>query len=272
VVLLPFYEGQAVYDKALSNPVDPTGGDPWGVTQSALICPSDTFANRTDGRRNYLHCTGDWPERWSDTAIQPDNNRGAFILANSKWTTSTHAGFRKNQWRDLASVSDGTSNTLFFSERVTSSGQNSVIGAYAYNGTTGIDHNSGTNCSPILCKNRISNKKYTGDVYKDHFGVRWGDGRGASPFSTILPPNSASCSPSAPVYDNYRMFSTASSFHSGGVNAGLGDGSVRFISETIDAGDLGTTTTPTHHVVSGESPFGGWGAYGSVNGGESKSL
>jgi prepilin-type processing-associated H-X9-DG protein len=68
------------------------------------------------------------------------------------------------------------------------------------------------------------------------------------------------------------MFSTATSFHSGGVNVCLGDGSVRFVSETIDAGDLGTTSAPTHPVDSGESPFGVWGAYGSVNGGESKSL
>jgi type II secretory pathway pseudopilin PulG len=272
VVMLPFYEGQTIFDKAISNPVDPTGGDPWGITISALICPSDTFVNRTDGRRNYLHCTGDWPERWASTTTQPDNNRGAFILANSKWTDSTNAGFRKNFWRDMTAFSDGTSNTIVFSERVTSSGQQNVIGAYAYGGTTGIDDNVGTNCSPINCKSRISGKKYTGNVYTDHLGVRWGDGRAFSPFSTILPPNSASCSNGAPAYDNLRVFSTATSFHSGGVTVCLGDGSVRFVSETIDAGDLGTTSAPTYPRDSGESPFGVWGAYGSVNGGEAQSL
>jgi prepilin-type processing-associated H-X9-DG protein len=172
----------------------------------------------------------------------------------------------------MTAISDGTSNTIVFSERVTSSGQQNVIGAYAYGGTTGIDHNSGTNCSPIDCKNRINGKKYTGSVYTDHLGVRWGDGRAFSPFSTILPPNSASCSNGAAAYDSLRVFSTATSFHSGGVNVCLGDGSVRFVSETIDAGDLGTTSDPTHPVDSGESPVGVWGAYGSVNGGEAKSL
>ncbi len=42
------------------------------------------------------------------------------------------------------------------------------------------------------------------------------------------------------------------------------DGSVHFISETIDSGDL------TQGLVqSGKSPYGVWGALGSRNGGES---
>jgi prepilin-type processing-associated H-X9-DG protein len=63
------------------------------------------------------------------------------------------------------------------------------------------------------------------------------------------------------------MMVAASSYHSGGVNVSLGDGSVRFISETIDSGTITATTTP---VSSGESPFGVWGALGSINGGEAK--
>jgi prepilin-type processing-associated H-X9-DG protein len=62
---------------------------------------------------------------------------------------------------------------------------------------------------------------------------------------------------------------SASSQHTGGVNAALADGSVQFISETIDCGTLTSTTVP---VRGGISPFGVWGAYGSINGGESKSF
>jgi hypothetical protein len=51
------------------------------------------------------------------------------------------------------------------------------------------------------------------------------------------------------------------------VNGTIGDGSVRFISETINAGD--NTKTP---VTGGQSPYGAWGALGSINGGEATSM
>ncbi|MDR2704211.1 MAG: DUF1559 domain-containing protein, partial [Planctomycetaceae bacterium] len=47
-------------------------------------------------------------------------------------------------------------------------------------------------------------------------------------------------------------------FHSGGVQVGLGDGSVRFISETINAK---TTGSVDYCVLSGESLFGVWGGF-----------
>ena len=53
------------------------------------------------------------------------------------------------------------------------------------------------------------------------------------------------------------------SFHPGGVNALRADGSVSFISETIDTGNLSAAS-----VTSGISPYGTWGALGSKNGGE----
>jgi prepilin-type processing-associated H-X9-DG protein len=56
------------------------------------------------------------------------------------------------------------------------------------------------------------------------------------------------------------------SYHPGGVNALFGDGSVRFINDTIDAGNANSA-----YVTSGQSPFGVWGAMGSRSGGESKS-
>lgn len=54
-----------------------------------------------------------------------------------------------------------------------------------------------------------------------------------------------------------------SSRHAGGVNAGRADGSVSFITNSIDAGNLSMTET-----LSGQSPYGVWGALGSKSGGE----
>jgi prepilin-type processing-associated H-X9-DG protein len=59
---------------------------------------------------------------------------------------------------------------------------------------------------------------------------------------------------------------TATSEHPGGVNVAMGDGSVRFISETIDTGNLGAVPPPP--TATGPSPFGIWGALGTKAGGE----
>ncbi|MDR0608568.1 MAG: DUF1559 domain-containing protein, partial [Planctomycetaceae bacterium] len=60
---------------------------------------------------------------------------------------------------------------------------------------------------------------------------------------------------------------SATSNHSGGVNIGLGDGSVRFAGNTINCGN---TSLPPVQI--GVSPYGIWGALGSCEGRESASL
>ena len=102
-------------------------------------------------------------------------------------------------------------------------------------------------------------------------------------FQTILPPNS----PSARNYSSgngqagwgYGICS-AQSNHSGGVNAAMVDGSVRFISDTIDCGDMDADVNGSAYATmsashgkefAGKSPFGVWGALGTIDGGESRS-
>jgi prepilin-type processing-associated H-X9-DG protein len=89
-------------------------------------------------------------------------------------------------------------------------------------------------------------------------------------FLTTFPPNAPSAALGA---NNWNITVSATSYHTGGVNVAFLDASVKFVSETIDVGTADTfpTADPVGEV-SGESPFGVWGALGTRDGGEAKSL
>jgi prepilin-type processing-associated H-X9-DG protein len=93
-------------------------------------------------------------------------------------------------------------------------------------------------------------------------------------FSTILPPNSPSGTDrGAPpnIHDCAGLMSAASN-HTNGVNVGFGDGSVVFVSDAINALNGGLTLTDVDDPTTGQSPFGIWGALGTIDGAESKSF
>jgi prepilin-type processing-associated H-X9-DG protein len=90
-------------------------------------------------------------------------------------------------------------------------------------------------------------------------------------FYTILPPNAPTCARGG---NEECCITTASSNHSGGVNVCMGDGSVRFVSDTVDCGNQ---SEDLYNVVrnqsrpqdyGGPSVYGVWGAMGSSAGGE----
>jgi prepilin-type processing-associated H-X9-DG protein len=118
---------------------------------------------------------------------------------------------------------------------------------------------------PGSCYASATGKRFVGVQIKARFGALWADGQAERVgFTTILPPNAPSC-----VYDaNGNADSqggvlSAGSYHPGGVMGLMADGSCRFLSETINTGNLATAW-----VAAGPSPYGVWGAMGSIDGGE----
>jgi prepilin-type N-terminal cleavage/methylation domain-containing protein/prepilin-type processing-associated H-X9-DG protein len=175
-------------------------------------------------------------------------------------------------WHNLSAISDGTSNTVAFSESVVpdSTTDRNVKAAIVVSMQAAMDWNPLTRgCAPsdVADGNMIKSSIADSDIY-DWSGRRVFDGSAAfTGFTTVYPPNYPSCVPV--TYPNEYSWGiyTPSSNHTGGVNTALADGSVRFVSETVDYGNLAAA-----QPSDGPSPYGVWGAFGTIAGGETKPL
>jgi hypothetical protein len=205
-------------------------------------------------------------------------------LSGTDWSTARGL-FPNGDWQvyTLASVTDGTSSTLLFSEIAASDRTLGEIGDDR-NIITGIallktgDDDEVRATIPSDCAAlRKPDGTFNPVTGWDRKALRWADGRNVfCMFNTILPPNSLSCRIGSDPPHDYLM--TPTSHHVGGVNTALVDGSTRFVSETIDTG---TTTQRLGYPDSdpakpelwrGPSTYGVWGAAGTSRGSESKAL
>jgi prepilin-type processing-associated H-X9-DG protein len=315
VVLLPHLEQTALYDhiigyiSAATNETTqaatehivpyffgaqtmPDGQDnPFRTVIGVFLCPSDPNAKEVHAygvaRNNYHLCHGDYWDYWGGA-----KRRGVFVAGRGDGYNATRKYYLT---RNLDDIKDGTSNTVYVGEVAIAqeAGDPSTRSGTAPAPVTTFDVKP-SECAAMRGTGGMLDS-VTPDAVK---GWSWSCGLLLTTgFNTILPPNQPSCTTNkAMEYGNYGTLGypnggdipvfqynnplvTASSYHSGGVNVAFCDGSIRFISNSIDAGN--PTIYPGHGTTSGtsgwwltnvESIYGVWGSLGTVAAGESVSV
>ena len=259
---------------------------------SSLSCPSDGnatkgfFANATltdSLRSSYVGCIGDRGSGTNDIQyiVDPTNyrlTRGVFNRAWSDHPAEMPGG--AGGPRGMGAIEDGTSNTLLLSETCVSTSHLD----YTSPGNMALQvlpANTGNIQIPMSCYNAVEADRRTikaihhgGAAARQSRGFQLGCTHSVG-FNACLPPNSPSCTAAQTNVIGAVMWLSASSRHTGGVNAILADGSGRFVSDGIHCGTRLSSIEP-HLAVgvmpTGASDFGVWGNLGAINSGQSVSF
>jgi len=244
---------------------------PWMTELPTLRCPSDPGTGRPAmGRTNIAACIGDAVDFMADGPYQRDLEPSAFragrIRASGRgmFVTRTRTAFRD--------ALDGLSNTIAAGEIATDIGDRDIRTLARNSG--GLPGPGGTfgriRDIPTACRGEI-------DPLRPQFwapgvtslaasnqgrGFRWASGTATySSFTAILPPNSELC---VTFFDTGQGMLSSSSRHPGGVHVVMGDGAVKFITDSINAGDSNMGTVHADGIgpraPGSPSPYGLWGA------------
>ncbi len=272
---MPYYDQGPLYEAiqggggvSSANTLPVAAGGPrawvgwptWDVVVPMLACPSDIQSTDMRKKTNYMFCVGDQVRAHLNTT----NPRGVF-------------GSRKSM--RIAEIIDGASNTIMMSERLrnpnggNAAGPNAAGGSFRPNEGSLRDH-AAVITNPGSCLAQINASGYytNGALVSRRAGsIAWDGQTENVGFNTVIGPNGPSCVNRGANSDAQDGVIPPGSRHAGGVHCLLGDGAVRFISESINTGNLsaadptGTSNTATY---AGPSLYGIWGALGSRIGGD----
>jgi prepilin-type N-terminal cleavage/methylation domain-containing protein/prepilin-type processing-associated H-X9-DG protein len=229
-IIQPFLEGSPVYNSInftigiLGGPgqnyaVWPDNTTVFSTSIAALLCPSDGFTEQVPNADKVP------PKAGSYLMMSGSGETIDGIAGNGQKSSGI---FFTNSWVKLAAITDGTSNTLTFSESLRGPGS---AGNYEVPAGTSTDvkrylNNAGLNSGLASdCNNPIAQSTikmgawYVGNYEDGNMG------------NATLPPNTKimDCT----FHSGASPWKSARSNHPGGVNAAFVDGHVAFVKDTV---------------------------------------
>jgi len=260
---------------------------PWTTEIPTLRCPSDPGNGLPAvARTNYAACIGDNPYRSFlgpiDRELGQDGepNPGAVESVNRY----CRGVFVTRKTMSLKDITDGTSQTLMCGEIATDLGDNDIRTRGSFkNPRIPKEFPGVTYCRAQHQMSELRENTWDSSIFPQHElagpndawpeeviptvrrGFCWASfAHMHTAFVTMLPPNSELC---LAVRDELTPGNwSSSSRHPGGAHGLMADGSIRFITDSIDSGDH---SFPMSLVEAGESSFYGiWGAMGTRAGAE----
>ncbi|MCD0462871.1 DUF1559 domain-containing protein [Roseiconus lacunae] len=289
VGIIPFLEQQGLWDM-MSNPLMPEAGetpsggrtmpngawppfgpypwvdlneyDPFQIEMPTIRCPSDPGQSPLGtGMTNYAFCHGDAVLRVgyppSNQYHDPGVYRGLFMRE------------RPRKFRD---VLDGLSNTIAMGEIYTNLGDRHIGGSVVHRDYFPNDDSMGSDtsvCTDVIDPERpqfIAQGVQLWDSGGTSRGGRWWNYHlMITGMNTVLPPNSPTCAMQWGTAWQSGIFS-AGSHHQGGAHCLFADGSVHFITDSVEAGNRqANSISKNFSNVGQESPYGLWGSLGSIS-------
>jgi prepilin-type N-terminal cleavage/methylation domain-containing protein/prepilin-type processing-associated H-X9-DG protein len=271
--ILPFMEQQQVFNSVNFMLAPEWSGDDGGINNmsswqganitaksvriASYLCPSDIRKGNRNNRYASVFDGGSWHPDISSVANYCENNGGNRILyggqpngityfCGSTPDTQGNVYLQESQLRQtitFANISDGLSMTAFWSEFIKADGEGPGDGADSLGMTYTAPITSTNNPTPgnvitseyqnsLLCQSSTQrNFSWHGERY-----ITQDPGRGGGYWHTQLP-NRKSCYYNewkvGPAESTYQAMLAAASSHPGGVNVLFGDGSVRFVKNSV---------------------------------------
>ena len=297
VGLTPFMEQQALWEQ-MSNPflvpgttssIFPPFGPsprrtianhttaeytPWLTNIPTLRCPSDPGQGLpSQGRTNYAACLGDAADWNHGPQINNDgSDQNTANTFNEERARVAHRGmFASRSTTAFADVLDGLSNTIAAGEIVTDLGDQDKRAHLAVSDLDPHVAGAATSCSnsvdpqrPQFWSSPMVAPIALNGTAEERRGFKWALG---APFftgmTTILPPNREVCGRLNTL--NHGMYPPGSR-HQGGCHILMGDGAVKFFTDSIESGNLQSpqvTWLGGSLPAGSPSPFGLWGSLGT---------
>ena len=223
-------------------------------------CPSDgditigsvSPSANTTAPGNYVVCVGSGTGELN--SLSNEKTDGTFYKARNK------IGEKTNGDRGLASMSDGTSNTMMISEALfgspslvgnvdltdmTASEKGKIFQRSILDGTQTPAADAGANEDLVAFCAAVTKTQGKQERCASWLSCRWDH----SVFNAYLTPNQSNASSYWKKGSPNRSFLKATSNHTGGVNAVYGDGSVHFVSDSIDRVVWANLATPSKVIT-----------------------